>query len=54
MDGRVVPQPPAIPGYSGIGQDSVGPADYNPNISAKFKNIPRPNFSKVKISFHRE
>lgn len=36
-DGAVVAQPPAIPGYSGKYNDAVGPADYDPKLSAKYR-----------------
>lgn len=44
--GEVKPQPPAIPGYSGLKNDTVGPGDYNPRIDVKFKAAPKAVFPK--------
>ncbi len=46
-DGKVQPQGPLIPGYSGRPGDTVGPGDYDPRIDIKFKHAPGANFSKV-------
>jgi hypothetical protein len=46
-DGRVKPQPPAIPGYTGVGADSVGPADYHPRVDIKYRKDPKPIFPKA-------
>jgi hypothetical protein len=40
-DGIVAPQAPAVPGFTGRGEDRVGPGDYDPRIDFKFKNIPK-------------
>lgn len=45
-DGRIVPQEPIQPGYSGIMRDSVGPGDYDPKIDVKFKKSGTSTFSK--------
>jgi hypothetical protein len=42
--GSVIPQPPIIPSYTGRGQDTVGPADYDPRIDVKFKSAPKTSF----------
>jgi hypothetical protein len=40
-DGIVTPQAPVIPGFTGRGDDTVGPGDYDPRIDIKFRNIPK-------------
>lgn len=47
-DGKVQPQGPLIPGYSGRPGDTVGPGDYDPRVDVKFKHAPTPNFGKVR------
>lgn len=48
-DGKLELQDPVNPGYSGKGADTVGPLDYDPNMSAKYKNIPTTNFARVSL-----
>jgi Sperm-tail PG-rich repeat len=43
-DGRLEPQEAAMPGFRGIKNDTVGPGDYDPDISAVTRNKPRPFF----------
>lgn len=42
----VRPQPPVIPGYSGVSGDTVGPGDYNPRVDFKFRSAPKTSFPK--------
>lgn len=43
-DGALAPQPPAVPGFTGRGSDTVGPGDYDPRVDVKFKNAPKTTF----------
>ncbi len=46
-DGQLELQDPVNPGYSGRFNDAVGPLDYNPDTSIKYRSVPHSNFSKV-------
>lgn len=43
-DGAVTLQAPAVPGFTGRGEDTVGPGDYDPKIDVKYKNAPKTTF----------
>jgi len=47
QDGRLIPQEPVRPGFTGLGNDSAGPGDYEPDISLKYAAVPAANFAKV-------
>ncbi len=36
-DGKLVPQQPLKPGFSGLGSDAVGPGDYDPPVKPMYK-----------------
>jgi len=46
QDGRLIPQEPVRPGFTGLGNDSAGPGDYEPDISLKYAAVPAANFAK--------
>ena len=47
QDGRLVLQEPSRQGFSGLGTDTVGPGDYEPDVRALDRRGPGTVFSKV-------
>lgn len=51
-DGKMQLQDPIVPGYAGVGNDTVGPGDYDPKVNFKFSSEKTAHISKTKRDYN--